>query len=338
LAHVPRTGDRRTGGARILTILGVLVGLTVVGTAVTDAATSGTGNNARARLNLIAPAGAGGGWDTAGRELQQSMRAQGIVNNPQVVNIPGAGGTIGLTRLAGMDGESSTMMITGITMLGAIAINGSETNLGDVTPIARLADDYDVVVVPASSPIQSIEDLVEAWKADPARFAFGGGSLGSVDQMIISQLARETGIDPNDVNYIAYSGGAELATSLLSGTIKASVSGNTDFAAQIESGSLRALAVSAPEPVESIDLPTLVELGYDVSLTNWRGIVAPPGITDEQKAELETIVSEAVETPEWQQAIERNQWTDTFMVGDEFARSLEAEAEFVNGIWAELGY
>ncbi|KNC17215.1 tricarboxylic transport membrane protein [Arthrobacter sp. RIT-PI-e] len=338
MAHAPRTTVHRTGRAGVLAILGILVGATVVGAAVTDAATSGTGNDARARLNLIAPAGAGGGWDTAARELQTSMRSSGIVNNPQVVNIPGAGGTIGLSQVAGMEGEASTMMVTGITMLGAIAINSSDSTLQDVTPIARLADDYDVVVVPADSPIQDMEDLIEAWTANPATFAFGGGSLGSVDQMIISQLARESGISPSDVNYIAYSGGAELATSLLSGTIKASVSGNTDFAPQVESGSLRALAVSAPEPVESIDLPTLVELGYDVSLTNWRGIVAPPGITDEQRTELETIVSEAVETPEWQSAVERNQWTDTFLVGDEFSRSLEAETEFVNGIWAELGY
>ena len=338
MAHAPSTGSPRRHRSRILGVLGAVIGLSIVGVAVTDAATSGTGNDARARLTLIAPAGAGGGWDSAARELQASMRAQGVVNNPQVVNIPGAGGTIGLTQVAGMEQEASTLMVMGITMLGAIAINGSETDLGHVTPIARLADDYDVVVVPANSSIQTMEDLVAAWKEDPSTFAFGGGSLGSVDQMIISQLALESGIDPTEVNYIAYSGGAELATSLLSGTIKASVSGNTDFAPQVEAGSLRALAVSAPEPVDSIDLPTLKELGYNVSLTNWRGIVAPPGITEAQKDELETIVSEAVRTPEWQNAIERNQWTDTFMVGDDFRQSLEAETEFVNGIWAELGY
>lgn len=338
MAQTRDTDVRRTPKKLVLGVIGALVGIVLVSVAVTDAATSSAGNDARARLNLIAPAGAGGGWDGAAREMQQAMRAQGVVNNPQVVNIPGAGGTIGLTQVAGMEGEASSLMVMGITMLGAIAINGSDTDLSDVTPIARLADDYDVVVVPADSPIQTMDDLVAAWKENPRTFAFGGGSLGSVDQMIISQLAREGGIDPTEVNYIAYSGGAELATSLLSGTIKASVSGNTDFAPQIESGSLRALAISAPEPVESIDLPTLIELGYDVSLTNWRGIVAPPGITDDQKAELEAIVTEAVNTPEWRSAIERNQWTDTFLVGEEFQDSLEAEAEFVNGIWAELGY
>jgi putative tricarboxylic transport membrane protein len=140
------------------------------------------------------------------------------------------------------------------------------------------------------------------------------------------------------VNYIAYSGGGELATSLLSGTIKASVSGYVDFADQIEAGKLKALAVSAPEPVPTIDLPTLKELGYDIELTNWRGIVAAPGITDEEKRELQTIVQEVVETPEWRDAIERNQWTDTFLVGEEFEAFIAEETAAVDKIWNELGY
>ena len=323
---------------RIGLALFAILGAVTVALATVNASASGAGDNARSRLTLIAPAGAGGGWDGAAREAQQAMRAQGIVNNAQVVNIPGAGGTIGLNKFAGMDGENTTLMVMGITMLGAININGSEVTLDDVTPLARITDDYDVLVVPAESPYDSVEDLVAAWKQDPTAFAFGGGSLGSVDQMIITQLAQESGIKPTDVNYIAYSGGGELATSLMSGTIKASVSGYVDFADQIEAGRLKALAVSAPEPVESIDLPTLKELGYDIELTNWRGIAAAPGISEEQKQELQAIIEEVVRTPEWQDAIKRNQWADTFLTGAEFDKFLAEETEAVNEIWNELGY
>lgn len=266
------------------------------------------------------------------------MRAQGIVNNAQVVNIPGAGGTIGLNKFAGMEGDTSTLMLMGITMLGAININGSSTTLENVTPIARITDDYDVLVVPADSPYNSVDELAAEWKQDPNSFAFGGGSLGSVDQMIITQLAQQAGIEPTAVNYIAYSGGGELATSLMSGTIKASVSGWVDFADQIEAGRLKALAVSAPQPVKSIDLPTLKELGYDIELTNWRGVVAAPGISDETKAELQQIVTEVVATPEWADAIKRNQWTDTFLTGEEFEQFLDSERKAVDAIWNDLGY
>jgi len=323
---------------RLWLTLFAIFGAAAVALASVNASASGAGDDARSRLTLIAPAGAGGGWDGAAREAQQAMRAQGIVNNAQVVNIPGAGGTIGLTKFAGMEGENTTMMVMGITMLGAINLNGSDVTLDDVTPIARITEDYDVLVVPADSPYDSVEDLLAGWKKDPGSFAFGGGSLGSVDQMIITQLAQAGGIDPTDVNYIAYSGGGELATSLMSGTIKASVSGYVDFADQIEAGKLKALAVSAPEPVDSIDLPTLKELGYDIELTNWRGIVAAPGISADEKRELQTIVEEVVATPEWQDAIERNQWTNTFLTGEDFEAFIAEETQAVNKIWNELGY
>lgn len=315
-----------------------ILGAVVVVLATVNASASGAGHDARSKMTLIAPADAGGGWDGAAREAQQAMRSQGIVNNAQAVNIPGAGGTIGLNQLASMGGESTTMMIMGITMLGAININGSSTTLDDVTPIARLTEDYDVLVVPADAPYDSVEDLIADWKKDPRSFAVGGGSLGSLDQMIATQLAQAGGIEPTDVNYIAYSGGAELATSLLSGTIKASVSGYVDFQAQIESGSLKALAVSAPDPVPDIDVPTLKEAGYDIDLTNWRGIVAPPDLAPEDRAKLEEIVEETVSSPEWQDAITRNRWEDRYLSGDEFEEFLAAETESVNSIWSELGY
>lgn len=316
----------------------ILASVAVVAAAAFNAASSGTGDDARAQLTLIAPAGAGGGWDGAAREAQQAMRAQSIVNNAQVVNIPGAGGTIGLNNFAGMEGEKSSLMVMGITMLGAININGSHTTIEDVTPIARLTDDYDVLVVPADSPYDSVDELVADWAKDPNAFAFGGGSLGSVDQMIITQLAQHAGINPTAVNYIAYSGGGELATSLLSGTIKASVSGWVDFADQIEAGKLKALAVSAPEPVPATGVPTLKELGYDIELTNWRGLVAPPGLSEENVEELQQIVAETVKTPEWADALERNQWADTFLTGQEFEEFLDSERQNVDAIWNGLGY
>lgn len=319
-------------------VIAVIVGIGLVIAGVINASQSVSGADARSSLTLIAPAGAGGGWDGAARESQQTLRSEGIVNNPKVVNIPGAGGTIGLSQLTEMPGESTTAMIMGITMLGAININGSGIQIDDVTPIARLTDDYDVVVVSADSPINSIADLVTEWEQNPNHFPFGGGSLGSLDQMIIAQLAKEAGIDPASINYMAHSGGAELATALLSGTIQASVSGYADFKDQIEAGRLKMIGVSAEGPVEGIDAPTLIDQGYDVSLTNWRGVVAPPGITDEERHELEEIFREMIETETWRNTLERNQWTDTSLIGDDFAANLKEETAIVDSIWSDLGY
>ncbi len=302
-----------------------------------DASRSESGSDARAKLTLIAPAAAGGGWDLVAREAQQAMRSDNIVNNAQVVNVPGAGGTIGLSQLEALSGQSTTMMVTGTVMLGGIAINNSETTLADTVPIAKLAEDFEVFVVPKDSPYQSVEDMIAAWRENPGGLPIGGGSLGGIDHIVAGQLAQQADIDPAAINYIAYSGGGEVLTALLSNTVGVAVSGFNDFRDQIEAGNVRALAVAAPEPVEGIDVDTFAELGYDVDLVNWRGFVAPPGISDEDRQTLIDIVTEMSETEQWASAIERNRWKESFMTGDEFGEFLETEQSRITDILRELG-
>nr|WP_294638495.1 tripartite tricarboxylate transporter substrate-binding protein [uncultured Rhodococcus sp.] len=286
---------------------------------------------------MIAPAAAGGGWDLVAREAQQAMRSDNIVNNAQVVNVPGAGGTIGLSQLESLSGQATTMMVTGTVMLGGIAINNSETTLADTVPIAKLAEDFEVFVVPKESPYQNVEDMIAAWRANPGGLPIGGGSLGGIDHIVAGQLAQQADIDPAAINYIAYSGGGEVLTALLSNTVGVAVSGYNDFRDQIEAGNVRALAVAAPEPVDGIDVDTFAELGYDVDLVNWRGFVAPPGISDEDRQTLIDIVTEMSETEQWASAVERNRWKESFLTGDEFGEFLEVEQTRITDILRELG-
>ncbi|MBY4127679.1 tripartite tricarboxylate transporter substrate binding protein [Rhodococcus fascians] len=321
----------------LLRTAGALVVVAAVAVAGIDASRSASGSDARAKLTLIAPAAAGGGWDLVARESQQALRSDGIVNNAQVVNVPGAGGTIGLSQLENLSGQPTTVMITGTVMLGGIAINKSETTLADTVPIAKLAEDFEVFVVPKDSPIQNLEDMIEAWRANPGGLPIGGGSLGGIDHIVAGQLAQEADIDPAAINYIAYSGGGEVLTSLLSNTVGVAVSGFNDFRDQIEAGNVRALAVAAPEPVEGFDVDTFIEQGYNVDLVNWRGIVAPPGISDEDRQTLIEIVSEMVETEQWATAVERNRWKESVLTGDEFGEFLEVEQTRITGLLEELG-
>ncbi|SOC51330.1 tripartite tricarboxylate transporter substrate binding protein [Ornithinimicrobium cerasi] len=315
-----------------------LVAALVVGWALTASVRSAhSGQDLRANLTLIAPAGAGGGWDTFTRELQAAMRAQKVVNNAQVVNIPGAGGTIGLGKYSTMDGQADTLLTSGTVMVGAIALNDSPVTLEDVRPIARISEEYDVIVVPADSPYQSIDDLIADWTQDPKAFPWTGGSAGGLDHLIVADLALKNDIGPDEVTYIPKSGGAEAIQVLTSGGARAAVSGYNEFADQIEAGRMRGLAIVSPEPVEGIDMPTLVDQGYDVAMTNWRGLLAPAGITDEQFAELEQIVSETVQTPEWKDAMERNKWADVFLVGPELEDFLVEDTAQIEALVEELG-
>ena len=322
-------------------ILGVLVVVALVVAAGVNANRSGTGAQARAKMTLIAPAAAGGGWDLVAREAQQALRTDGIVNNVQVVNVPGAGGTIGLSQLSELTGNATTMMVTGTVMLGGITRNDSPITLAETTPIARLAEDFEVIVVPADSPFKTLDEMIEQWRADPGAMPIGGGSAGGIDHMVAALLAREAGIDPGDIRYSAYAGGGELTVNLLStapGTPGVGISGYNDFRDLLIDGRLRALTVVAPQRLEGLDTPTASEAGYPaVDLVNWRGFVAPAGLDADQQRELIDIVTEMTETEEWQGAIDRNRWKPAFLTGQEFGQFLEEEQQRVDVILQDLG-
>ncbi|MEX5295353.1 tripartite tricarboxylate transporter substrate-binding protein [Kocuria sp. CPCC 205268] len=317
-----------------MTVYGVIAAA-VIGVAAFFSFQSATaGSDIRSNLTLIAPAGAGGGWDTFMREQQQAMRANSLVNNTQVVNIPGAAGTIGLGQLSTMEGQANTLMVTGAGLVAGVAQLDSAVTHDDVRPIARVVEEYDVVVVPADSPYETMDELVEAWRAKPAEVAWTGG--GTFDQLVMTELALEAGIEPSETTYIPKSGGGEATQALITGTADAATSGYMDVADQIEAGRLRALGMAAPERLEGVEIPTLTEQGFPVDLANWRAVLAPPGITDEEFAELRTLLEETVATPEWQKAVERNKWTEVYLAGDEFDEFLASEQERIAMLVEEI--
>ncbi len=328
-------------GARIRWAAAILAVVALVVVAGVNARQSGAGSDARTKLTLIAPAAPGGGWDLVAREAQQALRSDGIVNNVAVNNIPGAAGTIGLSTMEQLDGEASIMMVTGTVMMGGITRNKAKTKLADLTPIARLAQDFEVIAVPADSPYQTLEDFFDAWRDNPKGLPIGGGSAGGIDHMIAAQLAREAGVDPGELEYSAYAGGGELTINLLStapGTVEIGISGYNDFRDLLINGDLRALGVVSPERLEGLDAPTMIELGYPkVDVVNWRGLVAPAGITAEQRAELVGIAEEMITTDVWQEAVVRNRWQEWFATGEEYETFLVEEQTRVDALLRELG-
>lgn len=317
-------------------VFGVTVAA-VTALALVSAASSGGEATVRSKLVLMAPAGPGGGWDGFAREAQQAVKSDGISNNVQVVNVPGAGGTIGLSQFAQMHGRSDMLMVTGGVMIGSIALTESEVTLDDVTPLTRMADDYTVLVVPSDSEIETLDDFVEAWKEDPGGTSIGGGSLGGIDHLVMGLAAEDVGIAPQDMNYIPYSGGGEAIKAALSGTTTSLVSGYNELSDQIEAGNLRALAISSEERLPGVDIPTFIEEGVDAEMANWRGYVAAPGISDEEKNELVDIITEFHGTEHWKDAVKRNNWTDSFMVGEEFDAFLEENTATIEETVEDLG-
>ena len=289
-------------------------------------------------LEIVVPAAPGGGWDQTGRAMQNALQEAGLASGIQVVNIPGAGGTIGLAQfVSGKEGQGNTLLTGGLVMLGAILTNDSPVTLEQVTPIARLTGEYEAIVVPASSEIQTLDDLLAQFKEDPQSVSWGGGSAGGTDHMLVGLIAKAIGVDASGINYVPFSGGGEALASILGGHVTAGVSGYQEFAGQIETGDLRPLAISSAERLEGIDIPTLKEQGVDVELTNWRAVFAPPGISEEDKQALADTVAQMVESDAWQNTLKERAWLDLYLPPAEFAQFLEENRAQVETVLKDIG-
>ncbi|MHB9754689.1 Bug family tripartite tricarboxylate transporter substrate binding protein [Streptomyces sp. BYX5S] len=289
-------------------------------------------------LRLMVPNTPGGGYDITARTAAKNAEDAGLTHSIEVFNLPGAGGTVGLTRLAGEHGNGKLAMSMGLGVVGAARSNHSPTTLADTTPIARLTEEPDVVVVAKDSPYKNIGQLVDAWKKNPGKLPVGGGSSpGGPDHLAPMLMARAAGIEPKQVNYVPFDGGGELLASILGDKVAFGVSGVGEYLDQIKSGELRLLAVTGPERVSGLDGPTLKESGYDVDFTNWRGIVAPPGLSDTQRTKLTGLVRKLHASEEWKKSLKKNGWDDAFLVGDDFGTFLDAQDKRVVSVLKELG-
>ena len=273
---------------------------------------------------MMIPNSPGGGYDQTGRAAVSVMEQDDITGGTfEVTNILGAGGSVAMTRLMNAEGDEHTMMTSGSAWSARSTPTACDYRLQDATPIAQLIEDQEGVLVPGGLAVQDGRRLRRRrGRRTRAAIVVGGGSSpGGPDHLFPMQLAEAVGIDPNEVNYMPYDGGGPLTSALLGEKIEVGFSGLGEFEGQIEAGELRVLAVSGEERLtgESVkDVPTLKESGIDLVFTNWRGVLAPPGISDERRDELIAYLEEMHDSPEWQQALEDNGWIDAFVTGDEF--------------------
>jgi putative tricarboxylic transport membrane protein len=330
----------RTASLRKLTVGAVAAGLVLTGCGTTAEGGSASGGNDGpiSGLRFMVPNSPGSGYDTTARAIAQVMEDNDLATGIEVFNLEGAGGTVGLQRLVNEDGNDKLLMQMGLGVVGASFTNQSEAKLEDTTPIAKLIEESEAIVVPAGSPYQTLDDLLTAWKADPGNVPVGGASNpGGPDHLTPMLLAQAVDLDPATVNYVAYDGGGELLAGILGSQIAFGATGIGEVAEQAAAGDVRILAVTSEQPVEGIDAPTLTEEGVDLVFTNWRGIVAPPGLDENQTQTFIDAITEMHDSEGWQQALADNGWTDAFMTGDEFGTFLGDESERVQTVLGELG-
>ncbi|MCU7371425.1 tripartite tricarboxylate transporter substrate-binding protein [Paucibacter sp. O1-1] len=281
---------------------------------------------AAANLKIMVPANPGGGWDSTGRALGKALQDAGVASSVTFENKGGAAGAIGLAQFVNASkGDPNSLMVMGAVMLGGLITGKPPVSLTQATPIARLTSEYNVFVLPASSPLKTMKDVVEQMKKDPASVKWGGGSRGATEHIAAAMLAREAGVDAAKINYVPFRGGGEATAAILGGNVTVGGSGYSEFQQYIESGKMRAIAVTSATRLKGLDIPTLKEMGYNVEIGNWRGVYAPPGITPEQRKALTDMVIKATKSKAWAEALEKNGWTPAVMAGKEFEDFVDRE-------------
>ena len=291
---------------------------------------------AQPSLRMMIPANPGGGWDQTGRNLAAAMQSTKLVSSVQFENKGGAAGAIGLAQFVNSaKGDPNAVMIGGMVMVGGLHLQKSPVNLSQVTPIARLTSEWEVIVVPANSPHKTMADLVKAFKENPGKVSWGGGSAGGTDHILVGLIARAVGVDPAKVNYVPYKGGGEAIAAIVGGHVTAGVSGVGEFAEQVKGGKMRALAVSSPAKSEGI--ASLKEQGIDVELGNWRGIFGAPGISTQQRDALVAMVKAATESAAWKGTLEKMGWAGFFLGGDDYRKFIDEDTRRIGAIIDSLG-
>ncbi|MBP0493792.1 Bug family tripartite tricarboxylate transporter substrate binding protein [Pararoseomonas indoligenes] len=287
--------------------------------------------------SMFIPAAPGGGWDGLGRAIEQVARAAGLVGSMQFENVGGAGGAVGLPRFVGQRrGRPDALMVAGAVMVGSTITNKSPVGIKDVTPIAKLTDEASVIVVPANSDIRDIKGLMDALKAGPRAVSVGGGSAGGIDHILLGLLIKSVGGNAREASYVGFAGGGPAQAAILGGQVKAGISGLSEFAEQIKAGRMRALATTSEQRIDP-NIPTLKESGIDIVLGNWRGLFAPPGISQQVRETHQRFAADLHALPAWKELLKTREWDDAYVDGPAFEEFLKKDVESTTAVLKDIG-
>ncbi|CAM3863455.1 tripartite tricarboxylate transporter substrate-binding protein [Deinococcus saxicola] len=292
---------------------------------------------AQSELKILAPASVGGGWDGTAQAIAETLRTEKLAPSVSVYNIPGKAGTLGLAEFVKLKGQPNNLMVTGFVMVAGIPINKSPYDLNsDVTPIARLTTSYEVLLVSAKSPYKTVDELIGAFRSNPSSIRFGGSSEGGSGHVAVGKLAKELKIPMSQVKFIPSAGGAQAAKAMIGGELDVVSAGYSEIEDLIRSGQVRGLAILAPEPVAGVNLPTLIAKGYNVDVSNWRGVVATGRISAVQRSELTVMMTRMVRTDTWKKKLAENKWDAYFASGTTFDRFVRVQRTDVAQLLQDL--
>ena len=278
-------------------------------------------------VTMLVPFAAGGGSDVAGRTLAAAIESVRDDLTVPVENREGGSGAVGYAHFQGQEGNAETLLATETALLALPQGGNVDWTYEDFTPIAKVAEDFTLLVVPADSEFETCAQVVEA--AQNGRVVAGISGQFGLDNIVLSLTEDETGAE---FDRVAFESGGELVAALLGNQIDIAMLNPGEVIGQIQSGDLKAPCAFAEERYEYgelQDVETAKEQGIDVAFAQFRGILAPGGITDAQREYWINTMQEVEESPEYQAYIEDNYLQPVTAYGDEFVEYLEGNQQLL---------
>lgn len=298
---------------------------------------------AASAAECIAPANPGGGWDFTCRQIGKIMFDIGAVDEPiQVTNMAGGGGGLAYNYVVTERGDDADLIIAASsatsTRLAQDAYAGMTAD--QVRFVGAIGADPGVIVVAADSPFQTLNDMVDAIKADPGSVAFAGGSAtGGFDHLKVLMVLQRAGFtDITKVKYIGVDGGADAITQTVGGFTQGMTGDMSEVVGFLKSGEVRALAVLTDERVPGFeDIPTAKEQGLDVVAVNWRGLYVPKGVSDDTFNMWAGRLQQVADSAEWKEAMAANGLAPFTKVGADFQNYVDQVVGEIRTLSKEIG-
>ncbi|MDA5556757.1 tripartite tricarboxylate transporter substrate binding protein [Shimia sp. MMG029] len=292
-------------------------------------------------IHFLIPGGAGGGWDGTARGTGEALTKAGIVGNASYENMSGGGGGKAIGYLIeNADSNHGTLMVNSTPIVIRSLTGVFPHNFRDLTLVAGTIGDYAAIVVGKDSPINSMDDLLAAFDADPSGTAIGGGSVpGGMDHLVAAMVMEAAGKDALGVKYIPYDAGGKAMAALLSGEIAALSTGFSEAVDLSNAGEVKIIGVTADDRVSAApDAMTMKEQGIDTSFVNWRGFFAAPGLPDDKLAMYQDAIGKMYDTGEWEEVRARNGWVNIHNNGADFQSFLEEQEKVIGDLMKKLGF
>ena len=292
-------------------------------------------------VHFLIPGSAGGGWDSTARGVGKALVDAKIIKNASYENMSGGGGGKALNHMISTARRQQDTLIVNSTPIIIRSLTGVfPQSFRDLTPIAAVIADYAAFVVPKDSKYNTWKEVVEDFKKDPKLVRIAGGSVkGSMDHLVPAMAMQAAGGDPLQVRYVPYDAGGKAMAGLLSGDTQVLSTGFSEAIGLANQGEVRIIAVTSDKRLEQApDVPTLKELGYDVSFVNWRGFFGPPKLPKEKAIAFQKMLAKMYDTPEWEKIRTTRGWQNLYKPGDEFYKFLEDQEKTMGKIMRTLGF